>query len=75
MALSMSNISILISTHAPRTGSDDDGACYFVVRRRISTHAPRTGSDKNNGRQFFLRHHFNPRSPHGERITVNLFFC
>ena len=34
----------IISTHAPRTGSDadDDG---HLLDGRISTHAPRTGSD------------------------------
>ena len=35
---------VLISTHAPRTGSDIDGEDYTQVIA-ISTHAPRTGSD------------------------------
>ena len=57
----------LISTHAPRTGSDgiythDDGT--IVV---ISTHAPRTGSDLNPVDSHKSFYDFNPRSPHGER--------
>ena len=38
----------MISTHAPRTGSDE----YFITYGRtweISTHAPRTGSDVQEG--------------------------
>ena len=34
----------LISIHAPREGSDDDGGVPFVVSE-ISIHAPREGSD------------------------------
>ena len=63
----MPGIFQVISTHAPRTGSDTslkgiEGSEY------ISTHAPRTGSDRifpvfnmGGGKNF------NPRSPHGER--------
>ena len=58
---------IVISIHAPRTGSDrvDRGG---VVRGEISIHAPRTGSDDPvlSGRAPVLIY-FNPRSPHGER--------
>ena len=56
----------IISTHAPRTGSD-------LLRRgssclhHISTHAPRTGSDANGARSWVILSYFNPRSPHGER--------
>ena len=43
---SMSDISLsLISTHAPRTGSDIS-PCAVNPRWKISTHAPRTGSDR-----------------------------
>ena len=34
----------VISTHAPRTGSDIAGS-YNWLGQQISTHAPRTGSD------------------------------
>ena len=36
---------VRISIHAPRTGSDQIIAEYYVTRARISIHAPRTGSD------------------------------
>ena len=44
-AVSCFRSKMLISIHAPRTGSDDDRAEGIVARRRISIHAPRTGSD------------------------------
>ena len=55
-----------ISTHAPRTGSDDAPA-RFLVGIQISTHAPRTGSDRRPAPGESFRRDFNPRSPHGER--------
>ena len=58
---------IVISTHAPRTGSDEKMLSEWR-RITISTHAPRTGSDMCAA--LYLLHHsadFNPRSPHGER--------
>ena len=36
-----------ISTHAPRTGSDDVMPRNLATIPQISTHAPRTGSDAN----------------------------
>ena len=56
----------IISTHAPRTGSDKNvkQSCEEVS---ISTHAPRTGSDPCKGHCAAKSSHFNPRSPHGER--------
>ena len=62
----------LISTHAPRTGSD-------VIRKsrrneaQISTHAPRTGSDEKRKAASAGANHFNPRSPHGERLYRRTF--
>ena len=38
----------------------------------ISTHAPRTGSDDYQMPLSCLRRYFNPRSPHGERPTLNV---
>ena len=36
---------------------------------RISIHAPRTGSDADKQRFDLGAGYFNPRSPHGERLT------
>ena len=35
----------MISTHAPRTGSDNIFFSLVCIAEEISTHAPRTGSD------------------------------
>ena len=58
---------VVISIHAPRTGSDD-GTDKRLMDELISIHAPRTGSDgrASKGARFSLQN-FNPRSPHGER--------
>ena len=55
-----------ISTHAPRTGSDEE-ATVSKMETVISTHAPRTGSDHTRPSRTFTANNFNPRSPHGER--------
>ena len=59
---------LMISIHAPRTGSDGNNAVDAVLRG-ISIHAPRTGSDREYGWRCSSGCHFNPRSPHGERHT------
>ena len=63
------HLAILISIHAPRTGSDkavgNDSRGVL-----ISIHAPRTGSDCIAPGVSPRRGHFNPRSPHGERPSV-----
>ena len=41
---------VIISTHAPRTGSDHTVGSYATPEEAISTHAPRTGSDTTTGR-------------------------
>ena len=58
-----------ISTHAPRTGSDP---IRFINSTDgiISTHAPRTGSDDATPSLTAPCSNFNPRSPHGERLSV-----
>ena len=59
-----------ISTHAPRTGSDGFIASHKPTSL-ISTHAPRTGSDGSCSRRASAPPcYFNPRSPHGERLSV-----
>ena len=58
---------LVISIHAPRTGSDIQARCPYQRQGQISIHAPRTGSDhavQGMARGLF---NFNPRSPHGER--------
>ena len=57
-----------ISTHAPRTGSDNQlvtccGRCGI-----ISTHAPRTGSDLVVVMVMVVSSSFQPTLPHGERL-------
>ena len=58
---------IVISTHAPRTGSDNKFFVFPTSSLLISTHAPRTGSDVLFAGCATSRGYFNPRSPHGER--------
>ena len=52
----------LISTHAPRTGSDGNGE-GFIVALVISTHAPRTGSDGTRPEQEDPMKQFQPTLP------------
>ena len=66
----MEQLTLVISTHAPRTGSDLGGLDCFLLLLGISTHAPRTGSDICIVFSFRQYGHFNPRSPHGERRRV-----
>ena len=61
----------LISIHAPRTGSDLLTE-YNTVTGLISIHAPRTGSDGRALTSTRFANHFNPRSPHGERLSGRL---
>ena len=56
----------IISTHAPRTGSDYAESAINPAKL-ISTHAPRTGSDGMGQVVDSMGRDFNPRSPHGER--------
>ena len=56
----------IISTHAPRAGSDDFIHCIYLPYP-ISTHAPRAGSDKKALFGVHADRDFNPRSPCGER--------
>ena len=58
-----------ISIHAPRTGSDASATCSCVLPCKISIHAPRTGSDPHRNQSYRANVHFNPRSPHGERLS------
>ena len=64
----------LISTHAPRTGSDAAAAEKAGVTIEISTHAPRTGSDGCGKGAYITQLYFNPRSPHGERPPESMLY-
>ena len=59
-------ISVHISIHAPRMGSDLVTQAG-VTSNNISIHAPRMGSDLTERVNSSGSHNFNPRSPHGER--------
>ena len=58
---------LLISIHAPRTGSDRLSRHNGFRPQNISIHAPRTGSDSVSVPLSPDGVNFNPRSPHGER--------
>ena len=58
---------VVISIHAPRTGSDGESYETKHEVKHISIHAPRTGSDRYGVSSLMVKIHFNPRSPHGER--------
>ena len=60
----------LISIHAPHTGSDDNPQGVWDVIE-ISIHAPHTGSDSMRTGDPVTWTHFNPRSPYGERLSLN----
>ena len=62
---------IVISIHAPRTGSDDPHTTIICNGLDISIHAPRTGSDTTASYCGIIYAYFNPRSPHGERRDLH----
>ena len=57
----------IVSTHAPRAGSDKRWFQRLLVALAVSTHAPRAGSDATLGRSDTTNQSFNSRSPSGER--------
>ena len=59
-----------ISIHAPREGSDM-ALRYTSPHKAISIHAPREGSDLTPTTTTATTTNFNPRSPRGERLTIN----
>ena len=60
-------VSIKISIHAPRAGSDVMPPQLVIAQYIISIHAPRAGSDHCAAFVFVQAINFNPRSPCGER--------
>ena len=69
MDLGMSDVA-KISIHAPRMGSDGYLHPTALPEPPISIHAPRMGSDTSPPRCSECPANFNPRSPDGERRTV-----
>ena len=56
-----------ISTHAPRTGSDEYGVFHNLQKRLFQPTLPARGATIYHGSNRIARTDFNPRSPHGER--------
>ena len=70
LTLSRDGRKMSISIHAPRTGSDRVSR-QGNRRKNISIHAPRTGSDGVGvAKVAVIADNFNPRSPHGERLSL-----
>ena len=63
----VASLSVSISIHAPREGSDLDSIAVNVFSFYISIHAPREGSDSQMIICIPRQSNFNPRSPRGER--------
>ena len=60
-------LTLCISIHAPREGSDVLIGVAARTARAISIHAPREGSDLSKPLILASSYNFNPRSPRGER--------
>ena len=58
---------ILISTHAPRTGSDAEILCISKESARFQPTLPARGATRYALPSGYKQGDFNPRSPHGER--------
>ena len=56
-------ISVLISIHAPREGSDVGSFTVKVIVILISIHAPREGSDERKLKRFLIRRKFQSTLP------------
>ena len=58
---------LLISIHAPRTGSDREIRARLAGVRPFQSTLPARGATTVRGSAGCAARHFNPRSPHGER--------
>ena len=58
---------LLISIHAPRTGSDPCTAIIATFSASFQSTLPARGATKGVQSRGASLRHFNPRSPHGER--------
>ena len=61
---------MLISIHAPRTGSDPNRTPLHPSSATFQSTLPARGATAGCGSQRRKRWHFNPRSPHGERLAT-----
>ena len=68
--LTIVKIFIGISIHAPPAWGATGNAGEYDIQQFISIHAPRMGSDDAEVENQGKSHHFNPRPPHGERLSV-----
>ena len=59
---------LLISIHAPRTGSDSTEEWRSALEALFQSTLPARGATSNQQRQGLVARNFNPRSPHGERL-------
>ena len=58
-----------ISTHAPRTGSDAKQYSSTLGAMLFQPTLPARGATSRTRRRYWKTQNFNPRSPHGERLT------
>ena len=58
----------LISTHAPRTGSDNPSALFGYEIEAFQPTLPARGATWTDSTSWATPSDFNPRSPHGERL-------
>ena len=58
----------LISTHAPRTGSDKQSGATTAANGAFQPTLPARGATPPLSQRKHLTPYFNPRSPHGERL-------
>ena len=61
-----STMAVVISTHAPRTGSDVENAIYYKGYPDFNPRSPH-GERRRKPWRVTGGRDFNPRSPHGER--------
>ena len=61
---------LVISIHAPRTGSDEDSAANLYQRIKFQSTLPARGATIRRRNESVCKMHFNPRSPHGERRNL-----
>ena len=60
---------IVISTHAPRTGSDPVAPAPADKPAAFQPTLPARGATYFSAEWYTLSIYFNPRSPHGERLS------
>ena len=65
---------LMISTHAPRTGSDDSQIPHRLLDKHFNPRSPHGERHYGIRLAIPISHNFNPRSPHGERHSAaNLY--